>query len=398
MPFEKPLGVAHVHTVVAGTGGDRVSELEARYLAKNGHRVTVVSPVAPEIAARMRAGGIAIYDKAPAQRSAGETIRALGELDVVHCHCMVSAPFAAELARSSGAALVLHNHSMGEEWWECASWRSWLRPARRERRKQIDAAVQQAHRILCVSEPVVAHMRDLGLRTDQTLIVPNPIPDEYFGGTSEGSERYDVCVIARASRPKRPFTTLRILAQAKRISPGLRVVWVGKLGHWSVPVKTTAALFGLRSIDFRGVEPPAAVRSILDSSRVLLTASQREGQPLAVLEALARGCDVILSDILAHRASFSAIEGASFFSDDDIEAASRLLVTAVKSHARNPRPWLAAKHGLHVHGRQIEQAYGEALSVRDGSAISRIMRPPMAGGASGGSAAQDEACAAGASR
>lgn len=359
------LSIAHVHTAIIGTGGDRVSELEAQYLVQRGHRVTMVAPIASPIAARIRDFGIAICDDPSNRRTAERTARALGQLDIVHCHCMLSAPFAAELAKLSGAALVLHSHSMGEEWWECSSRRSKLQPGRRDRRKLIDAAIKEAHRVLCVSEPVVAHMRDLGLRTDHTMIVPNPVPDDFFNDQRDGPEQYDVCIIARASRPKRPFTMLRVLARAKKVHPELRAVWVGRLGHWNMPVKGAVALLGLRNVHFLGAVSPSDVRSVLDSSRVLFSASKREGQPLAVLEALVRGCDVVLSDIVAHRASFSAIEGASFFPEGDIETASRLIVAAANKHVRIPRTWLAERHGMQVHGNKLERAYREALSLRN---------------------------------
>ncbi len=108
-PAPQQFIVAHVHTFVVGTGGDRVSELEALSLAAGGHKVIIVAPIAPSIAARLREANIDIYDVPPEQRTAATASRVLGQLHIVHCHCMVSAPFAAELARKTGAALIIHN-------------------------------------------------------------------------------------------------------------------------------------------------------------------------------------------------------------------------------------------------------------------------------------------------
>lgn len=366
MRHGRRLRIAHVHTAMTGSGGDRVSELEAACLSRRGHEVAIVGPVTAPIDARLRDANIAIHDEKPEQRRAEATSRDLGKLDIVHCHCMGSSPFAAELAKASSASLLLHNHNMGEEWWECATPRAWLHPGRRKRRKDIDAAVAAAHRVLCVSEPVVAHMRDLGLPTDKCVVIPNPIGEEFLAREAAAEDSYDVCIVARASKQKRPLTLLRILAEAERIDPELRVVWVGRIGHWRGVLKSAAGLLGLRNLAFVGAVEPSTVRSILDASRVLLSASKYEGQPLAVLEALARGCSVVLSDIPAHRASFSRLHGASFFAEGDVKGAANLLIRAVEEHVRTPRIWLEDEHGLQAHCQRIEHVYFDALGVKSG--------------------------------
>jgi glycosyltransferase involved in cell wall biosynthesis len=368
-PAPRQLTVAHVHTLLAGTGGDRVSELEASYLVGRGHRVVMVAPAAPAIAARLRAAGVEIYDVPPPRRTARPAGRALGKLDIVHCHCMVSAPFAAELAGATGAALVIHNHSIGEEWWEARSLRSWLRPARRRRRRAIGKAIAWAGRVLCVSEPVREHMRTLGLRTDRADVVPNPISAAFAAPARDTAVAYDICVVARATRQKRPLTTLRILAGAKRIDPRLRIVWIGDLGRWRKIMRAAVVLLGLRDIAFQGAVDPGRVRAVLDSSRVLLSASKQEGFGLAVLEALARGCSVLLSDIPAHRAAFAHVAGTRFFARNAVKPAARMLVDLVSRHERTPREWLANQHSVERHGRNIERIYYELLPKPDADVL-----------------------------
>jgi hypothetical protein len=64
------LHVAHVHTGLVGSGGDRVSELEARHLASRGHRVTMIGPTALDIAVRLAEHRIGIVGDSVETRSA----------------------------------------------------------------------------------------------------------------------------------------------------------------------------------------------------------------------------------------------------------------------------------------------------------------------------------------
>jgi glycosyltransferase involved in cell wall biosynthesis len=218
------LKIAHVHTRMLGGGGDRVSELESVSLSKRGHAVTVVGSMTHDISARLVNAGVRTIKATPAECRVGDLKAATGPLDVVHCHCMLSAPFAAELASATASVLVLHNHSVGEEWWECHRAVSKFRRARRVRRKLIDRAAAQASRIICVSPTVLGHMRAIGLPTENAVLIPNPVPDAYFSSPiSEDDYSYDVCTLARASRAKRPLSVLRILSLAARRAPGLRL-------------------------------------------------------------------------------------------------------------------------------------------------------------------------------
>ena len=163
----KKLAIAHVHTGLVGSGGDRVSELEAHYLVSRGHQVTVVGLTAPDTAARLAAHGIAIVNEPAEIRSVEAILARTGGFDIVHCHCILSAPFAASLAKSSGAVFVIHSHSMGESWWESTSIISRLLSRRQGLRREIDHAFASADLILCVSEAVLGHLRAIGLPTEQ---------------------------------------------------------------------------------------------------------------------------------------------------------------------------------------------------------------------------------------
>jgi glycosyltransferase involved in cell wall biosynthesis len=359
------LSIAHVHTGLVGSGGDRVSELEACYLAAQGHRATMIGPTAAPIAARLAVCGVGIIDDQLAERDAERVLARTGPLDLVHCHCILSAPFASALARASGAALLVHVHSMGEEWWECSGRLSALSPQRRRLRREIDEAVGSASLVLCVSEAVRDHMKAIGLPIRRAEIIRNPIDDIFFRDQAPQTPVFDVAILARPSRAKSPLTALRILAEARRLKPDLSMVWIGPLGKWGPLLYGAARLLGLDDrLHFAGALPPAGVCDLLDRTRILLSASNREGQPLSVLEGLARDCSALLSDIPSHR-QFAAHNGVRFFPLKQPEQAARVLVELAESYSRPGRAVLA-EHQVEVHGRRLLDHYRSIL-IRGGN-------------------------------
>lgn len=351
----KKLAIAHVHTGLVGSGGDRVSELEAHYLVSRGHQVTVVGLTAPDTAARLAAHGIAIVNEPAEIRSVEAILARTGGFDIVHCHCILSAPFAASLAKSSGAVFVIHSHSMGESWWESTSIISRLLSRRQGLRREIDHAFASADLILCVSEAVLGHLRAIGLPTEQAIIMRNPIDEIFFRKDVATGRPYHVAILARPSRAKSPVTALRILAEASRFHPGIRMIWIGPLGRWEPIMRSLISLLRLRGLKLAGNLAPAQVCDILDVTRVLLSASNREGQPLSVLEALSRQCSAMLSDIPAHR-PFAQDAGVQLFTAGDTARAGRALTQLIESHLRQPRPQLAC-HRMDAHGSKLLVLY-----------------------------------------
>lgn len=127
-----------------------------------------------------------------------------------------------------------------------------------------------------------------------------------------------IAIIPNAVRPARPVT---------QAGPGetVRVVFLGRIGErkgafrllraWALLDSPTATLtiagdgsveearnlireLGLQSsVEVRDWMPPEAVSDLLDCSHVLVLPSRDEGQPMAVIEAMARGLCIIASDV-----------------------------------------------------------------------------------------------------
>ena len=110
---------------------------------------------------------------------------------------------------------------------------------------------------------------------------------------------YTVVVVGRLIALKDPLTVLRSFAA--RHCGKSRLVFVGE-GPLQEPLKRAVVEVGLKSyVEFCGLLPREKVYSHLRRADLFVSASTIEGMPIAVLEAMACGCPVILSDIPSHR-------------------------------------------------------------------------------------------------
>lgn len=250
---------------------------------------------------------------------------------------------------------------MGEGWLECTGTSARMRPTRRRLRRRIDAAFAAAQQVICVSEPVYAHMQAIGVPIRRAAIIPNPIDDLFFRERHSDGPEHDVAVLARPSRAKSPITALRVLAAANRYRLSLRMVWIGPLGRWDLILSSLATLMGLRRLTFAGQLSREKVCDVLDATNLLLSASNREGEPLSVLEALSRGCSALLSDIPGHR-PFAADAGVRLFSLADPSQAGRLLLSLLDEHVPTRRPYLR-EHSVEAHGRRLLELYERVSCV-----------------------------------
>lgn len=80
-----------------------------------------------------------------------------------------------------------------------------------------------------------------------------------------------------------------------------------------------------KRVRFEGAIPPDQISSILSLSKLYLTASEFEGRPNAVLEAMAAGVPVVASDIPSHRELVTSNENGILFKDE-FEAAAAINV------------------------------------------------------------------------
>lgn len=160
---------------------------------------------------------------------------------------------------------------------------------------------------------VVANGLDIG-RADRILAQqPRNVHDELFRVVSVG----------RLIDIKNPHAILRAFAQAG--GAGGRLAYIGE-GYLQPALEAEASALGLgERAEFAGLIPRDQVFGRLSNADLVISASRGEGLPVAVIEAMACRCPVILSDIEPHR---EIAEGASFIplvAPDDVAGLARAI-------------------------------------------------------------------------
>jgi glycosyltransferase involved in cell wall biosynthesis len=174
-------------------------------------------------------------------------------------------------------------------------------------------------------------------------------------------------VVGRLSPEKGIESILRSLAEVN--SPELNVVIIGRgplLGE----------LQGL--IEILGLQKRVVIQDYqsdwwgwLKVADVLVSASHYEGNPNVVLEAMAAGCPVILSDIPSHR-EIASDATALFFAIGDTKRLSRAIEEALS------RPDLARERADSCYS-QISQHTFQAAAKRYGHIYSALLHARSGG-------------------
>ncbi len=209
---------------------------------------------------------------------------------------------------------------------------------------------------------VVANGLDIG-RADRILTQnPRTVHDEIFRVVSVG----------RLIEIKNPHAILRAFAQAGGAAG--RLAYIGE-GHLLESLRAEAGTLGLAGrAEFTGLIPRDQVFQRLSNADLVISASRGEGLPVAVIEAMACRCPVILSDIEPHR---EIAEGASFIplvAPDDVAGLAR----AIERFRQMPA---AERAAVGERCRQlVEQRYSlEAMHKGYEAVYAQVFERPQSG-------------------
>ena len=269
-----------------------VEDVSDRVLA-NGLRLVTVP--ATDLAAKI---GVQLT---VSQRLRAEAARLYDDIQphVLHAHSLHfhGTMVAARLARRTGCPLVTTAHLGGPEQ---------LSGVTRLMARLWDAViarriVRSSTRVVAVSNAVAEHLRTLGAHEGQLVVAPNGVDhDSYYPArVPRSSGPLEVGFIGRMIANKGPDVLVAAAEAAAAAGADLHLTFVGDGPMRGLIERRVSSGVLAGRVSFTG-----QVRDVAERLRrldVVARPSTTEGLPLAVLEAMATGCPVLVSDVAGNR-------------------------------------------------------------------------------------------------
>jgi glycosyltransferase involved in cell wall biosynthesis len=309
-----------LHVTEASAGGTlQVVRTLAAGQAARGHAVTLAYAQRPESPAdlpRLAEAGVEPVSLPWVRRSprsnlaTGRALRRLArerQPDVVHLHSSFAGVVGAAV-RGVPAVYTPHGYAaarVGEPAWRALAYAA------------VDAAVARRVAVVAAVSDAEAELARTRLRAPRVAVLANGIPELDPGALPTPGPRPEPLVVAvgRLDDARRPDAAARILGAVADVAA---VRWIGG--------GSAAAVAALRAagVEVTGWLPRERALAELAKATACLHWSAWDGNPLAVLEALAHDVVVVASDIPANRELLGAAQVRG-----DEAAAAALLRTAV---------------------------------------------------------------------
>jgi glycosyltransferase involved in cell wall biosynthesis len=187
---------------------------------------------------------------------------------------------------------------------------------------------------------------------------------------TRSGDRFVVVSVGRLIAIKNPVAIVQAFAQHAGESD--RLVFVGD-GDWRERVQTSSLELGLDGqVELTGLVPRDEVFRNVANADLFVSASRGEGLPVAVLEAMACGCPVVLSDIAPHR---ELSEGADFIPLLDPDDVAGFAQAINRFRAMSPAQRQATGQQCR---QQVQQRYGlDAMHKKLDEVYRKLARTPF---------------------
>jgi glycosyltransferase involved in cell wall biosynthesis len=206
---------------------------------------------------------------------------------------------------------------------------------------------QHASAVVANSPAGAEYWRSVG-RRGSVRVVRSAIPLERLQATpaevfrTQAGEAPPFMLFAGRLEPEKNLETLLEALALFIKDTDLYAVWCGE-GNLQLHLQRRAAELGIGDrVVFLGQQPAEMVWGLMKSAIAFTLISRYEGLPNVVLEAMASGCPLVLSDISSHRMLASDSE-AEFVDVNDPESIARgirrLLAEPVRARERVGRAW-----------------------------------------------------------
>lgn len=215
-----------------------------------------------------------------------ELMRALREArpDIVHTHSAKASALGRVAGRLLGIPVVYTVHGFAFK--AAAPWKQ-----RTVARMAEWLLAPLTSHVICVAEAERAMARQLPIRADRISVIPNGIAD-VAERAQPGDALRRVVTVMRLAPPKRPDVLIRAFAAAQL--PDCELVIAGD-GPQRASLERLASQLAPGRVRFAGSIDN--IPALLASAQLFLLASDHEGFPISILEAMRAGLPVIASDL-----------------------------------------------------------------------------------------------------
>lgn len=285
-------------------------------------------------------------------------------IKIIHVHNPVAAVHAYLASRFTGVKIVFSHHSY-DDMDNCKDGlvRSYLM-------KAVDANIFVSHDLM---EDYRAKYR----LSNKCFVVGSGIDcrrlkvGKYVNIRDELGLRHDIILLGAignfSGRVRDQMTTCRVIPQIVEEDPKVHFLFVGGAAgdgdrtYYDRCLSYCAQKKILNNVHFLGIRKD--IPRILNSIDVLVHSSRRDTQSIAVLEALAAGLPVVLSDIPSLKEYYGRCDSAIFFKSGSRKDLAITLREALISHARNTRNqreirhWVIDNYGIDAYARKLKSLY-----------------------------------------
>jgi glycosyltransferase involved in cell wall biosynthesis len=178
------------------------------------------------------------------------------------------------------------------------------------RRALADWALRHASRVIAVAEPLARRVRAAGVPSERTTVIGNGVDIAQFHPRDRRAARLQLGIapegpllvsVGHLSKRKGFDRVLRVFETTRARQPDARLAIVGGAGiegdEHDALVQLAEQLGVRANVVFTGALPPEGVAAWLAAADLFVFASDYEGCPNVLWEALASGCPVVTSDV-----------------------------------------------------------------------------------------------------
>ena len=242
------------------------------------------------------------------------------------------------------------------------------------RRRLIAYSLSHADMVIAVSSSMIPLVKELGINHHRISVIPNGIDRKIFHFTTQEAARKDLSIkktdkviltVGRFEAPKRFDLLINSIAQLmhdNNLPIKLILVGDGSLGPDLVQLAKEKGIAD--QIIFAGEQPNDALAKWYGMADIFCLASDKEGCPNVVLEALSCGVPVVASDVGNVKEILSSTKYGIIVDENNIIAWSKSIHLALSTNW-NPEEiaYSLEGKGWEVVGEDIYKTFSQIIKV-----------------------------------